>query len=90
MSHFYEDKFSVGEIITWRDDVWAQRAGGQARYGNGPFQITEVLDQPESHWESMAHTQHVKIKFITPPIPQADLPLTWISGAFFKAVAVGA
>lgn len=78
-----QDKFIVGDKVTWSDDHYATLTDGRKRNGDGPFEVVEVIDRegsfPLSSIVAMAHTQHLKMNF--------DCAATY-SGAFFKKVEV--
>lgn len=76
-----QDKFNVGDKVTWFDDYYANATDGCKTIGNGPFVIATVIDRPycnydddTSNWQLMGHTQHVGI----------DKGAGLYSGAFFK------
>lgn len=85
------DKFAVGDKVTWFDDEYATMTDGREHYGDGPFEIIKVFnrdyesyDYPDgchSNWDSMGHTQHVRVA--TPSDPDSTHQY---SGAFFKKV----
>lgn len=82
------DKFTVGDIVTWSDDHYADLVHtARPTLGDGPFIITDVFDREnvppyedggQSTWSSMGHTQHVIID-------GDSLRNTW-SGAYFRLV----
>lgn len=67
----YRDKFSSGDLVTWRDDHYAKLTDGMSRYGNGPFFVTDVEDLTAG-FASVGHTQIVTVNGEE------------YSGAFFK------
>ena len=83
-----QDKFAVGDQVTWFDDYWATLTDGRKKFGDGPFQVLLAKDEPfvdwssagddRSNWSTMGHTQYILI----------ELPVLRIySGAFFKKVS---
>lgn len=90
MTNIRQDKFKIGDRVTWADENYADMTNAAKTYGEGPFSIVEVQN-PEfesyehyhdyeggSNWRSMGHTQFVKI--------DAAPEKRW-SGAFFKIAA---
>lgn len=87
------DKFSLGDKVTWFDDHYATFTRGRERYGDGPFEIVEIVDQAGKSltqdgrlamWEAMAHTQHVYID-VSSLAGNSETKVRF-SGAFFKIV----
>lgn len=82
------DKFAVGDKVTWVDDRFANLVGSRAKYGDGPFTVSEVMEREnhsayeygdewgQSTWDSMGHTQHLDL----------SNGLSNFSGAFFKKI----
>ncbi len=73
----YEDKFSEGDRVTWRDEDKATLTQGRQKWGDGPFTIEQIWpisdagfdrDPMSDHYmgeqsptEAAGHTQHVSI-----------------------------
>lgn len=77
-----KDKFVIGQRVIWANDEMATITNGRDRFGDGPFVLSEVIDRSYnkyddfgSNWQSMGHTQHVKI--------ENDFE-SLFSGSFFK------
>ena len=83
---YRKDKFIVGDRVVWHPDIVS--SWNKENAGEGPFVITEVFDRQQSRydhddydygqstWDSMGHTQHVKI--------DKDVrPESMYSGAYF-------
>ena len=92
----YQDKFKVGDKVTWRNDGYATVTGGREKLGDGPFQITQVRDIDESAeydpydhqymgQQSAGHTQHVVIaESPTVTFTTGRTAPRYFSGAYFK------
>lgn len=71
-----QDKFAVGDKVTWFNDDYAILTQGRKEHGDGPFTIMAIHDV-QSHYAAVGHTQWVQ--------PDFDTECHW-SGAYFKKV----
>jgi hypothetical protein len=72
-----QDKFKIGDKVTWANDDMANLTGGRNRLGNGPFAILKT-ENVKRHFRSVGHTQFVVIDNF--------LGNNHFSGAFFVKV----
>lgn len=67
---YREDKFRVGDLVVWANNMYANAAPQSKSLGEGPFVVTGIDDVAKekwndfgtmSNWDAMGHTQFVNI-----------------------------
>lgn len=61
MSRIHQDRFEVGDTVTWRNEDMATTTNGRVALG-GTVTIVGVTEVPGSAWYGVGHTQHVVVE----------------------------